>query len=275
MPHHLHIVDAFTDKPFHGNPAAVCVLDRPADETWMKLVAREMNLSETAFITPHSGPQRANDSNAPAWDLRWFTPTVEVKLCGHATLAGAFVLWHTGKLSTHEAAMFHTLSGWLTCTQRDGMIAMDFPAKNVEPCDAPEGLVHALGAPLRWAGRNNLDYLVELDDEAAVRSLTPDHSAIAKVGLRGVIVTAPASNPRGEFDFISRFFAPGSGIAEDPVTGSAHCALAPYWSRKLGKQSLVGYQASERGGLVHVAVKGDRVELAGHAVLVSRVELMH
>jgi PhzF family phenazine biosynthesis protein len=257
----LHIVDAFTDKPFSGNPAAVCLLDSPADETWMTLVAREMNLSETAFLHPIEG----------GWSLRWFTPKVEVKLCGHATLASAFTLWETGVVDAVETLRFHTLSGWLTCRRVDEWIEMDFPAKVCEPCPAPVGLADALGCELVTCGLNGMDCLVEVADEKTLRALQPDFTALAKLPVRGVIATC--SSEAKEFDFISRFFAPAAGVNEDPVTGSAHCALGPYWQAKLGLSDFTAYQASERGGIVKVGMRGERVLLRGQAVMMSKVKL--
>lgn len=259
----LHIIDAFTNRPFAGNPAAVCVLAAPADVQWMKLVAREMNLSETAFLYPIEG----------GWSLRWFTPTVEVKLCGHATLASAFTLWETGVVVPNQAVRFSTLSGWLTCRRVDDWIEMDFPAKVCEPCPAPIGLADALGCGLVACGLNGMDYLVEVEDEKVLRGLKPNFTAFAALPVRGVIVTCRSGSP--EFDFISRFFAPAAGVNEDPVTGSAHCALGPYWQAKLGRADFTAYQASERGGLVKVGVRGERVLLRGQAVLMSKVELLY
>lgn len=258
------VVDAFTDTPFAGNPAAVCLLSGPAEEEWMRLVAREMNLAETAFLHPE----------ADGWRLRWLTPTVEVDLCGHATLACAHILWEDGHLSHGTTARFHTRSGLLTASCEQGRITLDFPVKLAQQADPPDALCRALGvtAP-RWIGRNQFDYLVELTDEAEVRALTPDHTLLATLPVRGAIVTA-RSNTGAPHDFVSRFFAPGSGITEDPVTGSAHCALAPYWSAKLGRTDLVGYQASLRGGTVQVQVRGDRVLLGGMAVTMMRGVLM-
>src|SRR5438128_5994902 len=221
-------VDAFTDTPFRGNPAAVCVLPAPRDARWMQDVAREMNLSETAFL----------HREADEWSLRWFTPTVEVPLCGHATLASAHVLWEEGHGPRDRPARFQTKSGLLTADRRGDWIELDFPAKSEEPAPAPAGLAQALGAAPTYVGRNQLDYLVELDSETTVRALTPDHAALAKLPVRGVIVTSRAS---GDHDFVSRFFAPGSGIPEDPVTGSSHCALGPFWSARLGKSELLAY----------------------------------
>ncbi|MGW3353457.1 PhzF family phenazine biosynthesis protein [Nonomuraea rubra] len=243
----LFTVDAFTDTAFQGNPAAVCLLDTPVTERWMQSVATEMNLSETAFLLGDS--------------LRWFTPAVEVTLCGHATLATAHILYSTG--AADGQLEFNTASGTLTVNRRpDGMITMDFPAKEVTPAEAPPGLEKALGATPVRVGKSQLDLLVELESEETVSGLTPDIAALNTVDARGIIVTAPGS----ETDFVSRFFAPRVGVPEDPVTGSAHCALAPYWSARFGRPSLVGAQLSARGGLVHVTHAGDRVHLAGRAV---------
>jgi PhzF family phenazine biosynthesis protein len=255
-------VDAFTDTPFRGNPAAVCVLPAPRDERWMQEVAREMNLSETAFL--HGAPD--------GWSLRWFTPTVEVSLCGHATLASAHVLWEDGRLPRDRQARFHTKSGLLTADRRGDWIELDFPAKHAEPASPLAGLAEALGAKPSYVGKNQLDYLVEVDSEATVRRLAPDFAALAKLPLRGVIVTSLAAP--GDYDFVSRFFAPGSGIPEDPVTGSSHCALGPFWSARLGKSELLAYQASARGGVIRVRLAGDRVKLGGQAVTVLRAELV-
>ncbi|WP_395750603.1 PhzF family phenazine biosynthesis protein [Prosthecobacter sp.] len=259
----LHVVDAFTNRPFAGNPAGVCILDRPAGETWMKLVAREMNLAETAFV--HRIER--------GWALRWFTPAVEVKLCGHATLAAAHVLWETDMLKPDEEARFHTLSGMLTCTQKGGWIEMDFPACPVVSCGAPAGLAEALGCGFTFCGSNGMDHLVEVADEKTLRQISPNFSVLLPLTQRGVIVTCRGESPG--FDFISRFFAPAAGINEDPVTGSAHCALGPYWQEKLSRSDFTAHQASERGGTVKLSVRGDRVMLRGQAVMMSRVELFH
>jgi predicted PhzF superfamily epimerase YddE/YHI9 len=254
-------VDSFTNKPFAGNPAAVCILSKAAEPSWMLHVAREMNLAETAFLVPRNGE----------YDLRWFTPAVEVDLCGHATLASAHVLWEDGLLEKTAQARFHTKSGLLTADARGSWIELDFPSTPVSPATPPPGLAQALGTTPRFVGRSRFDYFVEVDDEATVRKLDPDLTAIARVQARGVVVTSRAKS--GEYDFVSRFFAPQSGVPEDPVTGSAHCALTPYWSAKLGKQELVAYQASPRGGVVRVRLNGERVKLAGQAVTVLRGEL--
>jgi PhzF family phenazine biosynthesis protein len=255
-------VDAFTDRPFAGNPAGVCVLDGPADPGWMQHVAREMNLAETAFLY----------KDADEYHLRWFTPAIEVDLCGHATLASAHVLWSEGYLAPGEQARFQTLSGLLTAGQRGDWIELDFPAEPASPVAAPERLLGALGVEPVNVGRNRMDIIVEVASEAIVRGAQPDMGILGTVPTRGVIVTSRSAAP--DYDFVSRFFAPAAGIPEDPVTGSAHCCLAPYWAERLGKDELVGYQASARGGIVRVRLAGDRVKLLGQAVTVIRGELV-
>ena len=261
-------VDAFTIRRFAGNPAAVCVLSEPADETWMQAVAGEMNLSETAFVRRLGSGSRFN--------LRWFTPTKEVDLCGHATLATAHILWEEGHLSPDEPALFETRSGILTAKRGPDGIELDFPAEPVheEVTDAGEltELCSALGASIRFAGRNRFDLLVELETEALVRSLRPDIRRLEQFPVRGVIVTSRSSSP--DYHFVSRFFAPLVGVDEDPVCGSAHCCLGPYWAEKLGRSGLVAHQVSCRGGVVMVRVAGPRVVLIGHAVTVLRGELV-
>lgn len=227
----------------------------------MKLVAREMNLSETAFLHPVAG----------GWSLRWFTPAAEVDLCGHATLASAHTLWETGTAPQEEPLRFHTRSGWLICRRAESSIVMDFPARNPEPCEIPAGMSAALGCEVSAASCNGMDFLIEIAGEEILRGLRPRFDALAALPVRGTIVTARSSDPR--YDFVSRFFGPAVGVNEDPVTGSAHCALGPYWAGKLGKTDFTAYQASERGGIVGVSVRGDRVLLAGNAVTISRVEL--
>jgi PhzF family phenazine biosynthesis protein len=254
-------VDAFTSRPFAGNPAAVCVLPEAPPDAWMRDVAREMNLSETAFLVPRED----------GYHLRWFTPAVEVELCGHATVASAHVLWEDGHLPAGVQARFHTLSGLLTADRRGDWIELDFPAKLEQPAEAPPELLPALGCSAVYVGRNQFDYLVEVDSEATVRALNPDHSLLRRLPVRGVIVTARGS----DYDFVSRFFAPGSGIDEDPVTGSAHTCLGPYWAARLGKTEFTAFQASARGGVVRVRVAGDRVLLGGQAVTIMRGELLH
>ena len=263
MPALIHVVDAFTSSPFGGNPAGVCVLNEPRDAHWMQQVAGEMNLSETAFVHAIDG----------GFALRWFTPTLEVDLCGHATLASAFALWETGDIPRGEQARFLTRSGWLHCRESNGWIEMDFPAKPCVPFTIPNDLERALDCAPVFAGSNGMDYLVELSSAAEVRALRPDSAAISRLPCRGVIVTARADSP--EFDFVSRFFAPAAGIDEDPVTGSAHCALGPYWAAKFGRNDLVGFQASRRGGIVRLRVDGAHVMLSGQAVMMGRMELLH
>lgn len=256
-------VDAFTDRPFAGNPAAICVLPAPRDDAWMQNVAREMNLSETAFLL------RDGDT----FGLRWFTPAVEVDLCGHATLASAHALWEEGHLDREAPARFQTRSGPLTARRDGRWIELDFPSLPIrEPLAETESLADALGAPVRLAARSTYDLLVEVDTEERVRSLQPDTRRLAALPVRGVIVTSRASSPG--FDFISRFFAPALGVDEDPVCGSAHCCLAPFWAERLGKTELLGYQASPRGGVVRVRLHDGRVLLGGQAVTVLRGELI-
>ena len=255
-------VDAFTDTPFAGNPAAVCLLDGARDDAWLQAVGAEMNLPETAFLT----------AAADGFGLRWFTPTTEVDLCGHATLAAAHVLWEVGRLAPEAAARFHTRSGVLTATRRDGWIELDFPAEPPSVAEPPAALAAALGAVAKWTGRNRFDWLVEIESAARVRALTPDLARLAAVPTRGVIVTAPSDDPR--FDFVSRFFAPRTGIPEDPATGSAHCCLGPYWAERLGRTALTGAQVSPRGGVVRVRLAGPRAILGGQAVTILRGELV-
>jgi PhzF family phenazine biosynthesis protein len=262
MPQRIVQVDAFTDRPFCGNPAAVCVLDGEPEEWWMQDVAREMNLSETAFLLAHDD----------GFDLRWFTPTVEVDLCGHATLAAAHVLWEDGHLGPGEIARFHTQSGVLEARRQDEWIEMDFPAEVADLVEAPAALSVALGTTPVSVRRNRLDLLVEVDSEKTLRTLRPEFARIREIDARGVIVTAPAISHR--FDFVSRFFAPRIGVDEDAATGSAHCALAPFWSERLGRASLTGYQVSARGGVVRTRLEGQRVFLSGQAVTVLRGELV-
>lgn len=263
MPIRIVTVDAFTNVPFAGNPAAVCVMPEPRSEDWLRNVAREMNLSETAFLLAHDGE----------FDLRWLTPAVEVDLCGHATVASAHVLWEDGHLPAGKQARFQTRSGLLTADRRADWIELDLPVKIAAASEPPPDLLPALGvAAPRAVAKNVFDYLVELDSDEELRALKPDHSRLRKVPVRGVIVTARSSDPN--FDFISRFFAPGSGIDEDPVTGSAHTALGPYWSAKLGRTELTGYQASARGGVVRVRLNGDRIILGGQAVTIMQATLL-
>ncbi|HWN18958.1 MAG TPA: PhzF family phenazine biosynthesis protein [Gemmatimonadales bacterium] len=256
-------IDAFTDRPFAGNPAAVCVLPASRNAGWMQQVASEMNLAETAFLV----------RRAEGYDLRWFTPAAEVDLCGHATLASAHLLWEEGHLEQSATATFHTRSGVLTAKRQGDMIWLDFPATPVQPATMLPDLERAVGAPIKYLGRTAFDYFIEVESEAAVRALEPDQTLLARLPVRGVVVTARSSH--GRHDFVSRFFAPSQGIPEDPVTGSAHCGLGPFWAARLGTNELAGYQASPRGGTVLVRVAGDRVHLGGQAVTVLRGELLH
>ena len=258
----IYHVDAFTTKAFKGNPAAVCLLEYPKVDTWMQSVAMEMNLSETAFFI------RQGDG----YNLRWFTPKVEVDLCGHATLAGAHVLFESGGARRDTVIRFYTRSGLLTAALDDEWIELNFPSTPDAEVSAPEGLTAALGVEARYIGRTQFDYIVEVASEEIVKNLDPDFDALCRVPTRGIIVTSQAGS--GEFDFVSRFFCPILGIREDPVTGSAHCCLGPYWAKKLNKNNLVAYQASERGGIVRVRVDGDRVCLSGQAVTVLKAELL-
>jgi len=250
-------VDAFTDRPFTGNPAAVCLLDAPADPGWMRQVAAELRLSETAFVAPAPG----------GYELRWFTPEVEVDLCGHATLASAHVLWERGALGRDEPARFHTRSGWLTAALADGWITLDFPALEVTPGAVPREAISALGLEPVATATCGARWLVEAASEEAVRALRPDIEQLRRLKGRALIVTAAAERGTG-CDFVSRYFAPWVGVDEDPVTGVAHCALGPFWAQRLGRSPLVARQVSPRGGLLRVAPDGDRVKLGGQAVTV-------
>ncbi|HEY9735947.1 MAG TPA: PhzF family phenazine biosynthesis protein [Trichocoleus sp.] len=263
-------VDAFTNQPFAGNPAAVCVMAEAADAEWMQAVAAEMNLSETAFLYPIED----------GFHLRWFTPAAEVDLCGHATLATAHTLWSEGHLDPGQEARFQTRSGVLTASRSGDWITLNFPSNPVQATDAPPELLEALGeVQIQFVGKDAKHYLVELASAAAVSDLAPDFEGIAALPTQGVIVTSRANTPGVgpaslEFDFVSRFFAPAIGINEDPVTGAAHCSLGPYWQDLLGKSELLAYQASSRGGVVKVHCEGDRIYLSGQAVTVLRGELV-
>ncbi|HEY9761915.1 MAG TPA: PhzF family phenazine biosynthesis protein [Trichocoleus sp.] len=252
-------VDAFTDKPFAGNPAAVCVMSSAADAGWMQAVAAEMNLSETAFLYPVED----------GFHLRWFTPSAEVDLCGHATLAAAHTLWTEGHLGADQEARFQTRSGLLTATQSGEWITLNFPSNPVAPTDLSTDLLKALrGLVPKFIGRDAKNFLLELETETEVRELDPDFSLLANLPIQGVIVTSRAEP--GGFDFVSRYFAPAIGVNEDPVTGSAHCSLAPYWQEQLGKSQFLAYQASARGGVMKVRCEEDRVYLSGQAITVMR-----
>jgi PhzF family phenazine biosynthesis protein len=256
----LH-VDAFTDRPFAGNPAAVCLLRAPAPDSWMCALAAEMNLSETAFPLPEGDGYR----------LRWFTPTVEIDLCGHATVATAHVLWETGQAPRSSVLKFQSKSGPLTARPVDGWVELDFPARVSQAATAPADLARALGVRPTHVEGLGKDYLVEVESAAEVRSARPDHGLLSRLDRPCAILTSRSDDPR--YDFISRYFAPGVGIPEDPVTGSAHCLLGPYWKGKLGKAEFLAYQASARGGVVGVTVRGERVLLRGQAVTVFRTEI--
>ena len=262
MGQHITQVDAFTHTPFGGNPAAVCLLAEPADARWMQQVAREMNLAETAFL----------HKQEDGFHLRWFTPAVEVDLCGHATLASAHVLWEEGHLRPGEHARFSTRSGRLSATRQGAWIELDFPATPATPADAPAELAQALGVEFAYVGKNQFDYLVEVDSEERLRALKPDMNLLERVPVRGVIVTSRSASP--EYDFVSRFFAPRAGINEDPATGSSHCTLAPFWVQRLGKSEMAAYQASPRGGVLRVRMNGAHVCIGGQAVTVLRGELL-
>jgi PhzF family phenazine biosynthesis protein len=262
----VYQVDAFTDAAFAGNPAAVCLLATAREDDWLQAVAAEMNLSETAFLRPHRDG---------GYRLRWFTPTHEVDLCGHATLAGGHVLWTEGLLAPEAPARFHTASGVLTAARDADWITMDFPADPPRPVDPPASLLDGLGAtdPV-FTGRSDRDFFVHLPSAEAVRGLAPSFPTLAALDARGVVATAAADG--ADADFVSRFFAPGVGVPEDPVTGSAHCALGPYWADRLGRTTLTGRQVSDRGGTVRVALSSpdaDRVELSGQAVTTLRGRL--
>ncbi len=254
-------VDAFTDRPFAGNPAAVCLLDEPRDAEWMQAVAAEMNLAETAFVR----------QTGDGYELRWFTPKLEVDLCGHATLASAHALWAEGVQGKSDSIRFQTQSGTLTCSTDGDFIRLDFPLVPVEEAEPPELLLEALQVRPSFVGRSKSNEFLCVDSEQTLRAIEPDFTSLRTLGERGVIVTSLPADPA--YDFVSRFFAPGAGIDEDPVTGSAHCSLAPFWGERLGKTEMVGFQASQRGGAVHVRLAGDRVVLGGRAVTVFRGEL--
>ena len=255
-------VDAFTDRPFCGNPAGVCILQSPTNSDWMQKVAAEMNLSETAFLS------EVDDG----FNLRWFTPNVEVDLCGHATLASAHILWQEKYLCEHKEAKFFTKSGILTARKSNDWIELNFPVEPDTEIIPPEDLLKALGVKALYVGKNRFDYIVEVESEKVVRDLEPDIILLGKMTDRGVIVTSISET--SEFDFISRFFAPGVGIDEDPVTGSAHCCLGPYWMKRLGKSEFLAFQASARGGIVKVKVEGNRTILGGQAVTVFNGNLI-
>ncbi|MDG2014474.1 MAG: PhzF family phenazine biosynthesis protein [Pirellulaceae bacterium] len=254
-------VDAFTCRAFSGNPAAVCLLKSAADVDWMQNVAAEMNLAETAFVFP----------DGDRFQLRWFTPTVEVDLCGHATLATAHVLWETKHVAESDPCVFQSNSGELRAERIADQIQLDFPISPVAEKTAPPELLEALGVPVQFVGMSQSDFLVEVDSAATVRALKPDIQGFMNLGVRGIIVTS--RDETNEFDFISRFFAPAVGVDEDSVTGSAHCALGHYWMEKLKQSRFNAWQASPRGGGMQVSVEGDRIKLMGQAVTVFRGEM--
>jgi len=256
----IYQVDAFAEKPFSGNPADVCILNEKLDEKLMQNIAREMNLSETAFLV----------KEGEEYNLRWFTPDAEVDLCGHATLASAHILWEKGYLRKDQKAKFSTKSGLLTAKMNKGWIELNFPTILEEKTKPPVELLEALGVEAIYVGKNKFDYLVEVESEEIVATIKPDFMKLLKVPVRGVIVTSKAK----EYDFVSRFFAPEVGVWEDPVTGSAHCCLGPYWQKKLNKDEFVAYQASERGGILRVKVVDERVLISGKAVTVLEGELL-
>lgn len=261
MPIPLFHVDAFADRPFVGNPAAICILSAWREDRWLQGVAGEMNLSETAFLV----------KNPDGFDLRWFTPNVEVDLCGHATLASAHVLWHQGLAQAGDEIRFSTRSGILKASQHGDHIELDFPLKPEQQAEAPSNLLDALGVQAKYVGKSQFHYLIEVASEAVLRSVAPDFRKLETVQARGIIVTSRSADPK--IDFVSRFFAPASGVDEDPVTGLAHCCLADFWRKRLGKSEFVAYQASTRGGVVKVRVQGDRAYLGGRAVIVAKGEL--
>jgi PhzF family phenazine biosynthesis protein len=262
MGQRITVVDAFTDVAFAGNPAAVCVLIAPTTDAWMRAVAGEMRHSETAFCVPLKDE---------SFELRWFTPNGEVRLCGHATLAAAHVLWEEGWVAPQRPVRFSTRSGDLVATPLGRRIELDFPARPPSEAEAPVGMLQALGVASSWVGRDPDDYIVLLEDEETVRRCAPDFTALGKTETRGVIITAPAAQP--EVDFVSRFFAPRFGIDEDPVTGSAHCSLTPFWASRLGKTRLTARQLSARGGELEVDLVSDRVKLRGTCVTMLRGNL--
>lgn len=264
----IYVVDSFTNKPFGGNPAGVCFLETARPDEWLQAVAAEINHTATAFVIP------PGDGNSSDYDLRWFTATTELTLCGHGTLAAAHLLWETGRVPLNQSIRFQTQKGGILVASRNGEdLMIDLPATPANPIPVPEGLIEALnGAEVLYTGQNKMDYIVELESEVAVRSLQPDLALIKKLPVRGVVVTGRATTPG--FDFVSRFFAPSIGFSEDSVTGSAHTTLGPYWQEKLGKSSFVAYQASARGGTVPLTVNEDRVLLGGKAVTIWRGELL-
>ncbi|KAA3635091.1 MAG: PhzF family phenazine biosynthesis protein [Calditrichaeota bacterium] len=257
----LYQVDAFTSKPFSGNPAAVCITEIALDEKLMQQIAMENNLSETAFLYPEKN----------GYNLRWFTPAVEVELCGHATLASAHIIWEVNKFPHDKEISFYTQSGELNAAYTKDGIQLDFPSKEAEEVAAPDRLLEALGVNAVYIGKSKFDYLVELNSADEIRNCNPNFSELKKLQVRGIMITAKSDENR--YDFISRFFAPGAGVDEDPVTGSAHCTLTPYWAKKMNKSVLRAYQASKRGGELLVRFNGERTNLIGNAVTMMKFEL--
>lgn len=256
----IYQVDAFTDEIFKGNPAGVCIMKESANEQWMQNVAMEMNLPETTFLYKQD----------EGFNLRWFTPKNEVDLCGHGTLASAHILWETDVLKATSEAVFFTKSGKLLARKKGEDIILDFPIEEDTPIDTPNEIKNSLKVPILYTGQNRMDYIVEVEDENTIKSLKPDFEIMKRLNTRGIIVTSHSE--KSEYDFVSRFFAPGAGIPEDPATGSAHCCLGPYWEKRLCKKELVAYQASERGGSLKVTVSDDRVYIGGKAVTVFRAK---
>ncbi|WP_204787612.1 PhzF family phenazine biosynthesis protein [Paenibacillus oryzisoli] len=255
----IYVIDAFTDKIFNGNPAAVCLTSEPLEEELMQRIASEMNLSETAFMFPQYN----------GYSLRWFTPSSEVDLCGHATLASAHMLWETGNLPLNQQASFYTRSGLLTAIKHDSWIQLNFPSEPVIACEYPSELMDALHIQPVFVGRNRWDYFIEVESEDIVKNLSPDFSLLQTIQTRGINVTSRSQ----AYDFVSRCFFPAVGVNEDPVTGSSHCGLAPYWGEKLNKTEMYAYQASARGGVLQISLQDDRVLMSGQAITVMKSEL--
>ena len=259
----IYQVDAFTDEPFKGNPAAVCILSEIKDEKWMQNVAKEMNLSETAFLYKKEEGK---------YSLRWFTPKHEEDLCGHATLASAYVLWKTKRVNKNKDIFFDTKSGLLKANKNKEWIELTFPTEVEEKVEAPKQLIDTLGVHPKYVGKNRFDYLVEVKSEEILRNINPDFTILKNIKTRGVIVTSKSESEK--YDFVSRFFAPKIGINEDPVTGSTHCCLGPYWQERLSKNNFLAYQVSNRGGSIRVRLENDKVYLGGKAVIILEGELL-
>lgn len=257
----FYIVDSFTSKPFSGNPAAIFLLEKEISDELKQKIANEINLSETAFVLQQ-------DQN---FILRWFTPTKEAGLCGHATLAAAHMLWETGVLNKDEEAVFETRSGILKARKNNDLVEMDFPVEAPFEVECPEGLLKAIDAKPIFVGKNRIDYLAVYESDEFIKKVNPDYGYLKKLDCRGLIISAKSTSDK--YDFVSRFFAPNSGIDEDPVTGSAHCCLSPYWSNVFGRKELTGYQASPRGGIVHTKLENDKVVLSGNALTVMKSEI--